>query len=104
MQRLIAFLVMLAFAFATTAPAGACQPPKKCCCKPAPNSLCAPDCCDGAPKPSTTVEPSAQVVLDIFLQPAAMSFAHAPLVLDQPAPTALVGLHQRAAPRLPLRV
>ncbi len=103
MQRLIALLVMLMFAVATTATGSACQAPKKCCCKPAANSLCAPDCCEGGAKAPPSVELSAQPALIVFALPSAHLFVRTPVVVN-PSPASLVGLHQRAAPRLPLRV
>lgn len=113
MRRLMALVALLVFAAATAAPAmAACrgraaQP--ACCCDPAPaNSLCAPDCCarlDAAP-PLGQVSPSLRG-FGLFSPPRPARFAHvalsSPLGGRQRARW-LVGLHQRAAPRLPLRL
>lgn len=113
MRRLAALLVLLAFAAATAAPAiAACRmraAQKECCCEPAPsNSICAPDCCDAA-KP-------AHRIGDVTTQLRGFAFVAQPTLLlslalidcaHSPAPPtagALVRLHERAAPRLPLRI
>ena len=93
MRRLCALSVLLAFVAALAAPAPA-------------NALCAPDCCNRA-------RPLAAVELTTHLRgvtlPALVALAPL-LLLDLSAPSALprrralVGLHERAAPRLSLRI
>ena len=114
MRRLLALLAMLAFVAATAAPAMAmCRmraAQRECCCKPAPaNSLCAPDCCDTtikAPTPIAEISTNVRVFL-VLGDTRAVSFSNvvpSPRCLALPIARLLVGLHERAAPRLPLRV
>ncbi|HEX6837192.1 MAG TPA: hypothetical protein VF334_11500, partial [Polyangia bacterium] len=100
------------FVAATAAPAiAACRmraARDACCCAPPPaNALCAPDCCDRA-------QPCRSLV-DLTTHLRGLALLAAPLFwslprLDAtpagaaPAARALVGLHERAAPRLPLRI
>lgn len=111
MRRLCALSILLAFVAALAKPAlAACRMHTgrdRCCCAPAPaNALCAPDCCARA-------RPLAMVELTTHLRGVTLPalVALAPLLLfDLSAPSALprrgalVGLHERAAPRLPLRI
>jgi hypothetical protein len=113
MRRLIALLVMLAFVVAAAAPAiAACRmraSQQECCCEPAPsNSICAPDCCDVVKAARPIAQLSSQTrgfVLFaypiLFALPSIDASTHA---LARPTACALVALHERAAPRLPLRV
>jgi len=111
-RRLIAALLVLAFVAATAAPAiAACPrgPQEDCCCDPPPsNSLCAPDCC-GTWKPAQPiVNVTAQLKQLAVVAPALVSsIGLVDLAFSgHPLPTAhwFVGIHARAAPRLPLRV
>jgi len=113
MRRLIALLVMLAFAAATAAPAiAACRmraAQKECCCDPAPpNSLCAPDCCDTVKAARPIAELSTQIRgFFVFALPIILDLSHIdvlPRPLASPSARLLVALHERMAPRLPLRV
>ena len=113
MRRLIAMSAVLAFVAAMAAPAlAACRmraAQEDCCCEPAPaNSICAPDCCAAA-KP-------AAGVLDVMAHARGLTFAVAPTprwsanavatasLGSTPRATLLVALHERATPRLPLRI
>jgi hypothetical protein len=112
MRRVIAVLVMLAFAAATAAPAiAACRmraAQKQCCCKPAPsNSLCAPDCCDTAspaPAADLTTHLRAFAFVELSLIVPSPFFVEAAKTFASPPAAALIGLHERASPRLPLRI
>jgi hypothetical protein len=113
MRRLIALFVLLAFASATAAPAiTACRmrtTQKECCCAPAPaGAICAPDCCDAARPARAVANAATQLrgfaffVTTLFV-PSLSSIAAAGAA-RAPMARALVGLHERAAPRLPLRI
>jgi hypothetical protein len=111
-RRLVAVVLMLVFVAATAAPAFAlCRlraAPHECCCQPAPpNSICAPDCC-------ATARP-AHPVAAVTTQLRGLAFVAAPTLglclpfdraasLSPPTSGALVALHERAPPRLPLRI
>jgi hypothetical protein len=112
MRRPLALLVLLAFVAATAAPAlAACRMAggqKECCCEPpAANAICAPDWCDTA----KSARPTADVATHLrgFL-PVGTPFLLVSSIVPSPArrvapvPRVLVGLHERAAPRLPLRI
>ncbi|MGZ3442071.1 MAG: hypothetical protein ACXVDD_21275 [Polyangia bacterium] len=113
MRRPLALLVLVAFAAATAAPAiAACRMRaalEECCCDPAPsNAICAPDCCDTAKPAHRIGELATHLRGFAFVAPptlvlslALVDGAHG---LAPPTPGALVGLHERAAPRLPLRI
>lgn len=112
-RRVIALLALLAFAAATAAPAiAACRmraAQQECCCKPAPtNALCAPDCCDAvkAARPigdvSTRFRGFVLLAQPLFVSAALIHPSAHPVA--SPVARLLVGLHQRAAPRLPLRI
>jgi hypothetical protein len=111
-RRLIALLVMLAFAAATAAPAiAACRmraQEKECCCTPAPaNSLCAPDCCDLVKAGHSLADVATHLRgFSIVAAPTIVVSHSSPAACARSLPTArmLVGLHERAAPRLPLRI
>jgi hypothetical protein len=113
MRRVIALVVALAFAAASGAPAiAACRmgvAQKKCCCSPASaNVLCAPDCCARvkATQRNAAVSTHARNFSPLAI-PLAVVTSHAIASLrssSSPGAVLLVGLHQRAAPRLPLRV
>jgi hypothetical protein len=113
MRRGIALLVLLVFAAAMATPAlAACRmraAEKECCCSPAPsNSLCAPDCCPviQATRQLAGVSLHARNFVPLAT-PLAPSFAWAtepPALSSTVRGVLLVGLHERAAPRLPLRV
>lgn len=113
MRRLIAIVLVLAFAAATAASARAAgrlpAPPHGCCCDaPHARGLCKSDCCK--------VGHASRLLADVRRQerglgPAVRPFlelAAAPALAWPPMQQAgaawLVGLHERAAPRLPLRV
>ena len=112
MRRLVALLVMLAFAAATAAPAvAACRmraARQRCCCAaPPPGAICAPDCC-GAVKAAGRLDEIATQPRGLLLlaRPAIVcsprvDFPPAARTPPMPRP---IGLHERAAPRLPLRV
>lgn len=113
MRRLLALVTLLAFAAATAAPAvagcrtHAADNPR--CCAPAPSrSFCAPGHCDlvaaGALVARATAQPRGFILL---AQPLLRSAAQLELwsrPLAPPSARLRVGLHLRAAPRLPLRV
>jgi hypothetical protein len=112
-QRFIASLILLAFVAATAGPAiAACRmraAKDACCCEPAPaSSLCAPDCCDRVLQARPLADLSTSVPGFVLVaQPALSAFARSelsPRALASPPACWRVGLHQRAAPRLPLRV
>jgi hypothetical protein len=111
-RRLISLFVVLFLVAATTAPAvAACRMrivQKKCCCKPAAaNSLCAPSCCDMISAARPIADASARVRGFTPFIPLTIPFAH-PRVDEDCSLSASVGsrigLHERAAPRLPLRI
>jgi hypothetical protein len=113
MRRAIALLVMLAFAAATGAPAFAAgcvrSQQKKCCCPQAPaNSICAPDCCDviHASRALGDLPAQRRTVLLVGAPALGISFWSSNTSNSALSPTArlLVGLHERAAPRRPLRI
>jgi hypothetical protein len=111
-RRLIALLLMVAFVAATAAPAlAACRmgtAERECCCPPPPaNSICPPDCCDAVKAARPVAHLSMQGrTLYVLLQPALAVgafdiFTRTAMV---PGDRSLVALHERAAPRLPLRI
>jgi hypothetical protein len=112
-RRLIATLVMLALVVATAAPAlAACRrvtAQKSCCCAPAAaHRLCPPDCCARALPDSTPIAPSTEV-RGLAVAPPPVSASILPDLPPSPTlvrPTArsFVRLHERAAPRRPLRI
>ena len=113
MRRLLALWVLWSFVAATAAPAlAACRMrsrQKACCCAPAPpSSVCAPDCCDAAGPARPLADPIAHVRGLLFVAhppPAPCPARFAPARPDAPPTSrALVGLHERAAPRRPLRI
>ena len=113
MRRLVALLVLLAFAAATAAPAiAACRmrtAQKECCCDPAPaSSICAPDCCDTAKPAHRIGDVTAQLRGFVFVaQPTlllSLTLVECAHSAAPPTAGALVRLHERAAPRLPLRI
>lgn len=110
MRRLCALTILVAFVAATAAPAiAACRmraEQQACCCTPAPpNALCAPDCCDRA-APLRAVDLTTHLRGIALPAPLALSSLPRLTAISSAAlPTrALVGLHERAAPRLPLRI
>jgi len=112
MRRLLALSILIAFVAATAAPAiAACRmraARDACCCAPAPaNTVCAPDCCDRA-QPwrsiadlTTHLRGFALLAVPLFWWLPRLDATPA---RTSPAARALVGLHERAAPRLPLRI
>ncbi len=113
MRRLIALWVVLAFVAATTAPAfAACRmraAQHECCCKPAlANSICAPHCCATAKPTSAVGDVTTQLRGFAFVAAPALPFTmrsiDAARSTTAPRSVALVGLHERSAPRLPLRI
>jgi hypothetical protein len=109
MRRILALLVVIVLAALSVGPAAACgeRTKKSCCCDRAPiASLCARSCCS-APPATHAVELSVDLV-SIALPSAATAIVACvptPARVESIASTAsLVGLHERAAPRLPLRV
>lgn len=113
MRRVVALLALLAFAAATAAPAmAACRmraAQNECCCEPAPsNSLCAPDCCGTAKPTNRTGDVTTQLRGLTFVAPPALvvslGLVGCKPSLAPPTAGALVRLHERAAPRLPLRI
>ena len=113
MRRLLALFVLLAFVAATAAPAlAACRmagAQKECCCDPPPaNAICAPDCCDTAKAARRLGDVATRLrSFGIVASPVALvSFSLTEVAFQHAAPVAraLVGLHERAAPRLPLRI
>jgi hypothetical protein len=85
------------------------QAHRKCCCAPAPsNSVCAPDCCPNA-KFAGAIPHAATHLFGFRLLANPLTVIALALVapsrpVARPTAQALVGLHQRAAPRLPLRI
>lgn len=111
MRRLIALLVLLAFVAATAAPAiAACRmraEQKECCCEPAPaNAICAPDCCSRvkAASPIAGLTHFRGLLTVHAAVSKWSSFAVFASRAPTPAARSLVALHERAAPRLPLRI
>lgn len=110
-RRFVASLVLLAFMGAIAAPAlAACRmAADECCCDPAPdNALCAPDCCDTVGRAHVTFDPSSAFRATTLIADAVTS---APSDVDflvralpRLVPRLLVALHERAGPRLPLRI
>jgi hypothetical protein len=111
-RRLMALLLVLAFVTATAVPAfAACSrgPEKDCCCDPpSPNTLCAPDCCGTWKAPRPVANLTAQSHPVAALTPALTSSCDLPAAAASatvlPDAQWLIGLHARAAPRLPLRI
>jgi hypothetical protein len=111
-RRLIAALLVSALVAAMAAPAiAACprQREKPCCCAPPrSNALCAPDCCGIAKAAQPIVQVTAhRHPLSIGAPAFVCAAGHVDLASIAPAPPPaqwLVGLHARAAPRLPLRI
>jgi hypothetical protein len=109
MRRLIALLVMLAFLTSTAGPAiAACRmrtAQKQCCCDAAPeNAICPLDCCGGIRAVKPVASLSARSLL-VFTVPTALSLSRIAIrPPSSPISGLAIGLHERAAPRLPLRV
>lgn len=112
-RRLIALFVMLTFVGATAAPAmTVCRmraAQKECCCKPArADSICAPDCCDTVKPPHLIAQVTTLLRGIVFLATPALdlwfSAARDARALSPTTAGARVGLHERAPPRLPLRI
>ena len=111
MRRLIALLAMLAFVAATAAPAiAACRmraEQQECCCEPAPaNAICAPDCCDTvkSASPIAGITHFRGLLAVHAAESQSASCAGFTCCVPPPAARSLVGIHERAAPRLPLRI
>jgi hypothetical protein len=111
-RRLIASLALVAFVAACAAPAiAACRmrsAQRACCCKPAPaNSLCQPDCCQivRAARPVADLSRHVRTLYLFADPPTVLTLGWLAPASSTPAPArGQVGLHQRAAPRLPLRI
>jgi len=111
MRRLIGSLVLVAFVAACAAPAiAACRmraAERECCCKPArANSLCEPDCCQivKAARPIADLSRHARLLQWFADPPIVLALASLAPASPTPALACVIGLHQRAAPRLPLRI
>jgi hypothetical protein len=109
MRRVTALLVMLMLAALTVGPAAACvqRSKKSCCCDPAPlASLCARSCCAAPPSNHATelpVELMSSVAVAAPVSPVVLATL-APSVAHAAWAASLVSVHERTAPRLPLRV
>lgn len=110
-RRFVAGLVLLALMGVIAAPAlASCRmPADECCCDPAPvNALCAPDCCDTVGRAhvafdaSTAFRATPLIADAVTAPPSDVDFLVR--ALPRLAPRLLVALHERAGPRLPLRV
>jgi hypothetical protein len=107
-RRLGAFIAIMIFTAALAAPALAlCHGKQACCCDPADNSVCAPDCC-GSVKTTLPVDVSswlrATLTIAVPLASSCLPLHHAIDLAPQPAPQLLVALHERAGPPVPLRI
>jgi hypothetical protein len=112
MRRLIASLALVAFVVASVAPVfAACRmrtAQSQCCCEPLPaNALGEPDCCQRvkAARPLADLARHTRAFHPLTDPPVVLTVAWIssgsaalPFIGSQ------VGLHQRAAPRLPLRI
>jgi hypothetical protein len=111
-RRPIAGLALVLFLVASAAPAlVACRiraAQGECCCEAAPaNSLCEPDCCQHvkAARPTADLAPHTRTFQLLADPPIVLALAWSASVSAAPlVAEARAGLHQRAAPRLPLRI
>ncbi len=112
MRRPVALFTLLALAAVMTAPAiAACRmraAEESCCCEPAPpNTLCAPDCCgqlEAQPRGDVSTHLRGLLLSSQVASPSAFTVEKPAISAALPAAPLRVRLHQRSAPRLPLRI
>ena len=112
-RRSLAVAMLLTFVAAVAAPTIAqCRmrsAQEQCCCDPAPaNSLCSPDCCGSIKSAPSLSDASVRLGSDT-ISARALVLAVQEIDPSSRAPASapwrwLIGVHERAAPRLRLRV